>query len=38
MYFSGEGVPPDEVEAVRWIQLAAEQGHAQAKSILGVVD
>jgi hypothetical protein len=25
MYDTGEGVPQDEVEAVRWYRLAAEQ-------------
>ncbi len=25
-YFDGEGVPEDDVEAVRWFRMAAEQG------------
>ena len=36
MYADGEGVPQDDVEAVRWYRLAAEQGHAVAQSNLGV--
>ena len=28
MYYKGEGVPQDFVAAVKWAQLAAEQGHA----------
>ena len=27
-YFRGVGVPEDDTEAVRWLRLAAEQGHA----------
>ncbi len=29
-YATGEGIPEDDVEAVRWWQLAAEQGLADA--------
>ena len=32
-----EGVPQDDAEAVRWYRLAAEQGHADAQSNLGVM-
>ena len=35
MYANGEGVPENDVEAVRWYRLAAEQGLAQAQSNLG---
>ena len=28
----GDGVPEDYAEAVRWYQMAAEQGHAEAQS------
>ena len=37
MYANGEGVPEDDVEAVRWYRLAAEQGNALAQSNLGVM-
>ena len=30
MYASGEGVPEDDAEAVRWLRLAADQGLAEA--------
>jgi VWFA-related protein len=36
-YSIGEGVPQDEVEAVRWYRLAAEQGDARAQGNLGVM-
>ena len=36
-YDTGEGVPQDDVEAVRWYRLAADQGHAPAQSNLGVM-
>ena len=32
---TGEGVPEDDTEAVRWYRLAAEQGHARAQYNLG---
>jgi TPR repeat protein len=35
MYTSGDGVPQDYAEAVRWYRLAAEQGSAVAQSHLG---
>ena len=36
MYASGEGVPKDDAEAVRWYRKAAEQGHAFAQYNLGI--
>ncbi len=38
VYANGEGVPEDDVEAIRWFQAAAEQGDALAQSILDVVN
>ena len=35
MYATGQGVPEDDTEAVRWFRLAAEQGHAHAQLVLG---
>jgi TPR repeat protein len=35
MYATGDGVPEDDAEAVRWYRLAAAQGHAPAQSNLG---
>ena len=35
MYATGEGVPQDYQEALKWYRLAAEQGHAQAQYNLG---
>ena len=37
MYYNGEGVPQDYVEAVRWYRLAADQGFAVAQLNLGVM-
>jgi TPR repeat protein len=37
MYATGEGVPQDDAEAVKWYRLAAEQGDALAQSNLGVM-
>ena len=34
-YFTGEGVPQDDGEALRWFRLAAAQGHARAQASLG---
>ncbi len=34
-YFTGAGVEPDLAEGRRWLQLAAQHGHAQAKRALG---
>ena len=36
MYATGEGVPEDDAEAVRWYRLAADQGHVEAQYSLGV--
>ncbi len=36
MYATGEGVPQDDAEAVRWYRLAADQGDADAQFNLGV--
>jgi len=36
MYESGQGVPQDDTEAVRWYRLAAEQGDAAAQLSLGL--
>ena len=35
MYLNGRGVPQDDVEAVTWFRLAADQGHAWALATLG---
>ena len=35
MYANGKGVPEDDVEAVRWLQLSAEQGEVGAQFHLG---
>ena len=37
MYATGKGVPQDNVEAVRWFRLAAEQGITEAQVYLGVM-
>ena len=37
LYDTGEGVPEDNAEAVRWYRLAAEQGLAEAQLNLGVM-
>jgi len=34
-YATGDGVPQDYVEAVRWFALAAEQGHIVSQATLG---
>ena len=34
-YGTGEGVPQDHAEAVRWLRLAADQGYAEAQNNLG---
>ena len=34
-YATGEGVPQDFAEAVRWYRRAAEQGYAEAQNNLG---
>ena len=35
-YGTGEGVPQNDAEAVRWLRLAADQGIAGAQFILGL--
>jgi uncharacterized protein len=35
-YFSGQGVPQDLVEAVKWFRKAAENGYAASQYMLGV--
>ena len=35
MYDTGQGVPQDYAEAVRWTRLAADQGVAWAQAYLG---
>ena len=35
MYVNGDGVPKNDVEAVKWYRLAAEQGNADAQYNLG---
>ena len=37
MYHKGEGVPEDNVEAVKWYRKAAKQGHAEAQYNLGLM-
>jgi TPR repeat protein len=37
MYAQGEGVPENDVEAIKWFRLAAEQGHTGAQYSLGVM-
>ena len=36
-YDTGEGVPEDDAEAVRWYRMAAEQGYAPAQYDLGLM-
>ena len=37
MYDTGEGVPENDAEAVRWYRMAAEQGDATAQVSLGLM-
>ena len=37
MYANGEGVPKDEVEAVKWCRKAADQGFAFAEAYVGLM-
>ena len=37
MYATGEGVPQDNKEAVKWFRMSAEQGKAKGQSNLGVM-
>ncbi|MFM8233578.1 MAG: tetratricopeptide repeat protein [Holophagaceae bacterium] len=36
MYANGQGVPQDDVQAVKWTRLAADQEHIKAQFNLGV--
>ena len=37
MYFKGEGTQKNVKQAFNWFKKAAEQGHAEAKRIIGVL-
>ena len=37
MYQTGQGVPPDMMEAARWYHMAADQGNAMAQMNLGMM-
>jgi len=37
MYVTGEGMPQDYVEALKWFRLAADQGQANAQCFLGLM-
>jgi TPR repeat protein len=37
MYETGQGVPQDYAEAVKWCRMAVEQGHARAQNNLGIM-
>ena len=37
MYDNGLGVPEDDIEAVRWYRMAAEQGYAKSQFNLGIM-
>ena len=37
MYANGQGVPQDNVQAVKWYRLAADQGNARAQDNLGLM-
>ena len=37
MYNNGEGVPQDYQEGLKWLRLAAEQGHSSAQFNLGMM-
>ena len=37
VYYSGDGVPTDYAEALKWYRLAAEQGLAESQHMLGVI-
>ena len=37
IYARGDGVPENLAEAVKWLRLAAEQGHAEAQFTLDVI-
>ncbi len=37
LYLQGSGVPPSRVEAARWLERAAGEGHAEAQSLLAAL-
>ena len=37
MHMEGEGVPPDNAEALKWFTQAAEQGDAEGQTALGMM-
>ncbi len=37
LYLSGEGVPKDDREALKWFRKAAEQGESEAQFVLGEI-
>jgi TPR repeat protein len=37
MYVTGEGIPQDYVNALKWFHLAADQGQANAQCFLGLM-
>jgi TPR repeat protein len=37
MYLSGEGVPSDPIEGLRWLRCAADQGDGQTLGVLAEV-
>ena len=37
MYVTGEAIPQDYAEAVKWFHLAADQGQANAQCFLGLM-
>ena len=37
MYDNGQGLPQDDIQALKWYHLAAEQGHSDAQLNLGAM-
>lgn len=37
LYFEGDGVDADEMKAIHWFHLAAEQGHVESQGSLGLL-
>ena len=37
MYYNGQGLPKDDIQALKWYHLAAEQGHSDAQLNLGAM-
>src|SRR5712691_12967329 len=37
LYLQGSGVPPSRIEAARWLERAAGDGHAEAQSLLAAL-